>query len=308
MLVFSITAPKRAIVISIGIAAFVANIYTNQKGARMKKETKKAIRPPVKTHGGKWYLRNFVIENFPENYENYTYVEPMCAGGSVFLNKSKSQEEVINDIDQGMISVYKSLRDEPKEFIDRVKRIRYTERAFKMALNRAEEGFDDYVDYGVNEYMLRRMSRGGMKKAFAWSERLRGGKPGDVNAWETMLAELPVIAERVKNAIILNTSVFNLMRVWDEEDTLWYLDPPYMPSTRADGAADIYKHEMTVDDHITLLNLAKNARGKVMISGYSCPLYNRTLKGWKVKKKNIANNSGQGKTKERRVEVIWMNY
>lgn len=270
--------------------------------------SKKKIRPPVKTHGGKFYLCGWIIENFPENYQELTYCEPMCAGASVFLNKVPSGEEVINDIDKGLVSVYKSLRDEPKEFIDRLKKIKYTEKSFKMALAKSTEEFEDYIDRGVNEYMLRRMSRGGMKKAFAWSDRLRGGKPGDVNAWETMLEELPTIAERVKNTIILNKPVFDIMKVWDDEGTLMYLDPPYLHETRSDGACDVYKHEMTVEDHINLLNLAKNARSKVLISGYSAPLYNRALKGWKIKKKAVANHSGQTKTKEKRTEVLWMNY
>lgn len=274
----------------------------------MKKCKKKRLRPPVKTHGGKWYLAPWIVENFPANYEELTFVEPMCAGASVFLNKNPSREETINDLDKGLISVFKSLRDEPKEFIERLKRVRYTERAFKMALKKSEEGFEDYIDAGVNEYMLRRMSRGGMKKSFAWSERTRGGKPGDVNAWKTMIDELPAVAERLKNTIILNTSIFNVFKNWDEEDTLWYLDPPYLPDTREENSSKIYEHEMSVDDHIQLLNIIKNARGKVIISGYASPLYNRALKGWKVKKKNVPNNSGQGKTKERRLEVIWMNY
>lgn len=271
-------------------------------------KTKKKLRPPVKTHGGKFYLCNWIIENFPPDYEELTYVEPMCAGASVFLNKKPSKEEVINDIDKGLISVFKSLRDEPKEFIERLKRIRYTERAFKMAVTRAEQGFDDYLDHAVNEYMLRRMSRGGMKKAFAWSDRLRGGQPGDVNAWETMLEELPSISERVQKATMLNKSVFDVMKVWDEETTLFYLDPPYLHATRSEGATDVYQHEMTVEDHMNLLHLAKTTRGKVILSGYASPLYSRSLKGWRCKKKNVANNSGQGKTKERRLEVLWMNY
>lgn len=232
----------------------------------------------------------------------------MCAGASVFLNKEPSKEEVINDIDIGLISVYKALRDEPKEFVDRLKKVKYAEKYFKQALLQAESPFEDYIDHAINEYVLRRMSRGGMKKAFAWSERLRGGKPGDVNAWETMLDELPAISERVKNTIILNKSVFDIFKIWDEEDTLMYLDPPYLHETRSEGATDVYSHEMTIEDHIALLALAKSARSKVIISGYSAPLYNRALKGWKTKKKSVANHSGQSKTKEKRIEMLWMNY
>lgn len=269
---------------------------------------KKKLRPPVKTHGGKYYLTDFIISNFPENYKELTYCEPMCAGASVFLNKEPAVQEIINDIDRGIICVFKALRDEPKEFIDRIKKIKYTEKAFKTALDKTSGEFDDYIDQAVNEYMLRRMSRGGMKKAFAWSDRLRGGQPGDVNAWETMINELPQIVERVKSAIILNQPVFDVVKIWDEEDTLFYLDPPYLHETRSDGATSVYEHEMTVEDHIALLGFAKNARGKIIISGYSSPLYNRTLKEWNQKKKTMANHSGQSKVKEKRVEMIWMNY
>ena len=66
--------------------------------------------------------------------------------------------------------------------------------------------------------------------------------------------------------------------------------------------------ELTVEDHIHLLHLAKNARGKIVISGYPSPLYNRTLKNWRCKKKNVANHSSQAKVKERRIECLWMNY
>lgn len=274
----------------------------------MTKATKTHIRPAIKIHGGKYYLSDFVVSHFPEGYEGLTYCEPMCGGASVFLNKERSTNEVISDIDLGLVRIYKSLRDEPKEFVDRLKRLKYNEQTFAAAAERAGSEFADYLDHAVNEYTLRRMSRGGMKKAFAWSERQRGGQPGDVNAWETMLRLLPRIAERMKDTTILNESVFEVIKFWDDESTLIYLDPPYMPETRAEGSTQVYEHELTVEDHIDLLTLAKGCKGKVLISGYASPLYNRMLKGWKVRKKEMPNHAGQSKKKERRVEVLWMNY
>lgn len=269
---------------------------------------KKRIRPPVKTHGGKWYLKDFVISHFPENYEQMTYVEPFCAGASVFLNKKPSVVEVISDIDDGVVAVFKALRDEPREFINRVKRTTYSERAFKIALNKSEQAFDDYFEQAINEYILRRMSRGGLKKAFAWSDRMRGGKPGDINAWETMLEQLSIISERIQQATIVCKDFTEVLKAWDEENTLFYLDPPYLHSTRSEGSTELYEHELTVEDHMNMIHLAKNARGKVIISGYSSPLYNRSLKNWKCKKKTVANHSSQAKNKERRIECLWFNY
>lgn len=269
---------------------------------------KKKLRPPVKIHGGKYYLSKWILEHFPKGYAEMKYCEPFCGGASVFLNKQSSSEEVIADVDKGIVAIFKALRDEPTEFISRIKRCKYKESTFRKALRRIQKGFDDYIDQAVSEYIVRRMSRGGLKQAFAWSDRMRGGKPGDVNAWETMIEQLPIISERLEGVSILNESFDSVFKVWDEEDTLTYFDPPYLPQTRSEGSQEVYEFELSVDDHVNLLNMIKNARGKVIISGYSSPLYRTHLKDWKCKKRDIANHSGQGKNKQRRIECIWMNY
>jgi len=266
------------------------------------------LRPIIKTHGGKFYLSTWIIDQFPENYEELDYCEPFCSGASVFLNKLPSEEETISDVDRGVICIFKALRDEPKEFIGRIRRIKYTENTFKRALRVSQTEIKDYVDKAVNEYVLRRMSRGGMKKAFAWSDRMRGGQPGDVNAWQTMYKQLPLIANRVKNTTILCTSFKDVVKIWDDENMLIYLDPPYLPSTRSEGSRSVYDHEMSVDDHIAMLNFAKSARAKILISGYASPLYNRHLSEWKCIRKDMPNHSSQSKKKDRRIEYLWRNY
>lgn len=266
----------------------------------------KKLRPPVKTHGGKFPLCTWIIDHFPADYQNLTYCELCCGGASVMLNKAPSTEEVINDRDKGVVSIFKSLRDEPKEFIDRVKKIPYTLDVFESAQEDSKANIADYLDRAINEYVLRRMSRGGMKKTFAWSDRKRGGKPGDVNAWETMPRQLTLIADRVKRAIILNQEFKEVAKIWDDEHALVYLDPPYLPETRT--ASDVYDNEMSVDDHIGLLNYARDGRSKIVISGYASPLYNKHLKEWRSEKKEVPNHAGQGRNKERRTECIWMNY
>jgi DNA adenine methylase len=59
-----------------------------------------------------------------------------------------------------------------------------------------------------------------------------------------------------------------------------YLDPPYLMETRR-SQLEIYKHEMTVEQHIDLLSII-SARPdlKIMISHYPCDLYDTMLAGW----------------------------
>src|SRR3989304_7743689 len=108
------------------------------------------LRPVIKTHGGKYYLANWIIENFPEDYQQMTYCEPYLGGGSVFLNKDPSKEEIINDNDKKIASIFKALRDEPGEIVGRIKRTKYKEETFEKALKTNKGTFEDYIEEAIN--------------------------------------------------------------------------------------------------------------------------------------------------------------
>ena len=280
------------------IAPSVSRLSTS--GRKMK------LRPPVKIHGGKYYLSEWIIQHFPENYTELDFLEAYTGGGSVLINKAKSRMEVLNDIEEDLIQIYRALRDEPGMFIGRLKRVKYCESTFDRALKKQDGKWGDYMDQAVNEFILRRMSRGGMKKSFAWSDRTRGGQPGDVNAWNTIIKMLPLIAERLAHVHILNQPALETLKVFNNDDALVYVDPPYLPDART--ANDIYAYEMSTEDHIKLSNILNSFNGKVVLSGYPSKLYRRLYEGWKCVKKKVANHSSQTKKKARRTEAIWMNY
>lgn len=264
------------------------------------------IRPPIKTHGGKFYLCDWIISLFPENYEKLIYVEPYLGGGSVFLNKNpgKSSAEFINDLDLGVVAIFRTLQNKPDEFIKRLKGLTYSEDTFEMA--KLCRGLGD-LELAINEFTLRRMSRGGLKKDFAWSERLRGGKPGDINAWETAIEQLPLVAARVKNHCVLSGRALNIIKnVGHTKRTLLYLDPPYLAETRQTLTA--YEHEMHKIDHIELAEVLWSLKGKWLISGYESELYKELYKDAVCFKKEITNHSSQQKVKKKKIECVWRNF
>lgn len=267
----------------------------------------KTIRPVFKCHGGKFYLAQWIISHFPANYAEMTYLEPYCGGANVLLNKQKSSIEVINDLDDNIVRIYQALRDEPKEFIRRLNLCKYCEKTFERAAKKAKTAeFDDYLDQAVNEFIVRRMSRGGLKKAFAWSNRLRGGQPGDVNAWETALKGLPDLAERLKEVYAFSKPAIEVMKTFNQPDAFVYCDPPYLHETRV--SKTVYSSEMTTDDHIELAHMLNSWNGKAMLSGYMSPLYRRLYRDWNIEKKKISNHSSQQKSKEKKVEILWKNF
>jgi DNA adenine methylase len=261
----------------------------------------KKIRPVFKVHGGKYYISDFVIAHFPQNF--HKYVEGCGGAASVLLNKPQSLIEVYNDADPAIANIFHHLKENPEAFLALIQGIEYAEASFDNAKIHCHE---PGLIGAVSELVVRRMSRGGLRKAFSWSERLRGGRPGDLNAWETYKEHLPLIINRLHNVQVENKPVAELIAAHDAPDTFFYVDPPYLPSTRQSN--NVYSVEMTEEQHIELLKIANDIQGRILISGYPSPLYEKYLKGWKMNCRPIANHSSQSKQKEKRIEVLWMNY
>lgn len=267
----------------------------------MKCATRK-LRPAVKWHGGKTYLARRIIALFPEHD---TYVEPFAGGLSVLLNKPSGLEECASDLNRGLIRTYRAIQDYPSAVIEGLRSVQYDAETFKAACYAVEHPTEDGVDWAVNFIIKNRFSRGGLGKDFAWSDRLRGGQPGDVNAWKTIVDDLPLIAHRLKGVRLLNCPAASVVRDWDHPTTLIYCDPPYCHDTRT--VSKVYDHEMDIEDHADFLKEISRSSSMVFLSGYRNRLYDTVLNYWKRYDFDMPNHSGQGKTKQRRVECVWTN-
>jgi DNA adenine methylase len=269
----------------------------------MKTATRK-LRPPIKRHGGKAYLARRIIARMPPHR---TYSEPFLGGGSVLLNKPPAEREVAGDVDGPLIDLWRAIQEGPP-FLTRVDGLSNNEATFADA-TRWLASSDRHVR-ALGFLVRSRFSRGGLGLDFAWSERLRGKRrpggpiPGDVNAWETIQAELPRIAERVAHVEFHCRPALELIRDYDGPDTLFYVDPPYPHATRT--ARDTYDHEMTTAEHVELLKVLKACRGAVLLSGYRSGLYDAALAGWRRHEFDMPNHSGQGQAKQRRTECLWV--
>jgi DNA adenine methylase len=259
--------------------------------------TARKLRPLVKTHGGKYYTARRIIALFPPHR---LYMEPFAGGLSVLLNKPRAPVEVAGDLNGDLINVYRVLQDHTAELLARVKALDYYKATFDAATGRPT----DAVDATVRFLVRNRMSRDGLSSCFSWSERLRGGRPGDLNAWETIKTELPRLADRLAGVDLRHAPAIDIIREYDGVDTVHYLDPPYLPETRT--ARDVYRHEMTREQHEELLEVLVVCRGAVVLSGYASPLYDGRLAGWERVTFDMPNHAGQGKTKQRRMEIVWI--
>jgi DNA adenine methylase len=266
----------------------------------MRLELRQKVRPAVKWHGGKAYLARRMVSMLPAHG---TYVEPFAGGLSVLLNKRRTEMEIAGDLNADLMGFYTCLRDRPDDLIKRLRSITYERESFEWACTASEES--EPIEAAVRFLVKNRFSRGGLGRNFVWSERQRGKQPGDLNAWETILDELPVIAGRLQGVHLLCRDALELIERLDSPETLFYLDPPYVHRSRS--VPNAYRHEMSDEDHRRLLERITSLRGKVVLSGYANSIYDESLGSWKRHEFDMPNHAGQNKTKERRVEVVWMN-
>jgi DNA adenine methylase len=264
------------------------------------------LRSPLKWHGGKSYLARRIIALIPPTR---AFAEHFAGGMSVGLNLDPLPSHLANDVDPDLMNFWGQLqRSSRGGLLDAIRALDYSRVTFDRALDSLSRGRGlPAASRALAFLVTKRMSRGALGKEFAWSDRLRGGQPGDLNAWETMVEGLPRVVERLATIRLTCLDALESIRAADDEhgpDVVHYCDPPYLLATRTHRGA--YAREMTDDQHAELLRVLRDVRGPVLLSGYRSPLYDAELAGWHRVEWSRPNDSGQGRTKGRRVECLWM--
>ena len=120
--------------------------------------------------------------------------------------------------------------------------------------------------------------------------------------WNNLSTRINEVTQRLRMVQIDNVSAISIIKKFNYDNVLMYLDPPYVMGTRRYQKGQ-YKHEMTNADHVELLQTVKESKAKIIISGYASKLYDSELHLWN--RRELTSNDNKGKAT---VEVVWMNY
>jgi DNA adenine methylase len=261
------------------------------------------LRPPVKLHGGKFYLCQRILDYFPAHH---TYLEPFGGAASVLLNKQPSPVEVYNDLDHRVTRLFRVLRDHGDELHRRLSLTPYSEIEFQCA----QEETADEIERARRDFIRWRLSLGGRGDSFSFTlHRVRRGMADVVSGYLSMIDEqLPLIVQRLRTVEILCRPAIEVLRCWDSAETLVYADPPYLPSTRHEGSRSVYGREMTDEDHRRLAQVLRSCKAKVVLSGYPSALYDELYGDWRIVQFDMANHAAGGRSKTRKTETLWLNW
>ena len=237
------------------------------------------------------------------------YVEPYAGGLAVLLQKNPNGvSEVVGDLNKELSNFWKVLQQEDgfADFRRRVEARPFSEVEWGEAESRRVPRHDCDVEAAVAFFIRCRQSRAGAFQDFATISRNRTRRQMNeqVSAWMTCVEGLPAVAARLRRVVVLNQPALDVIRSQDGPNTLFYLDPPYLPSTRASNG--IYEHDMTEDDHREMLAVIRECRGKVILSGYPSALYDDELAGWNRVVFPTRNSAAGGKKKREMLETVWI--
>lgn len=275
------------------------------------------MRSPIHWFGGKGHMAKHIVPLLPPAH---TYAECFGGGASVLFAKPKSPVEVYNDLDSGLVNMFRCLRDPVKAraMKEQLELWPYSREEYSFARDNYQTEPDE-VKRAVLFFVLARQSFGGnFAKSFGTDvTHSNRGMSGTVNNWLQGIEGLPQVTKRILAVQIENADFRVILDRYDTPNTLFYCDPPYLAETRRAGE---YAHEMTREDHIELLELLKTRKGKVVLSGYPSELYNDlTQNGWErrdfetvchaVGKTRASGLQGIGKISEtqKRTECVWFS-
>lgn len=253
------------------------------------------MKPLLKYPGGKWRISKWIIDHFPEHK---VYLEPFFGSGAVFFNKQPSYIETVNDIDGNIVNLFRVCRDFPKQLATVINLTPFARDEFIFCY---EMKVDDPIERARRTIVRYHQSFGTSNSSRnSWRNVQTYGGPRCATMWNYLPQAVIECCERIKEAQIENTDALELIKRYDDENTLIYCDPPYLPNLRK---KNMYALEMDENQHRALLEVICKSKSKIIISGYDSQLYNDKLAGWNSD--TIETTAQMGL---HRVEKIWFNY
>lgn len=224
------------------------------------------------------------------------------------LNRTPSLVETYNDIDGEVVNFFKVLRNHHTKLVRLISLTPFSREEFFLALAPNDKSISD-LERARRFFIRARQARTGLAQTASlgrWANcknTSRAGMSGVVSRWLGSVEKLPKIAERFLRVQIENRPAIDVIRLYDNEKTLFYCDPPYPHEVRGDTKA--YGFEMSNQEHRELAEVLQKIKGKAAVSGYRCDLLYSLYNDWN---RHDAPPKQAHSIKKLRQEALWTNY
>ena len=258
-------------------------------------------------YGGKFSHLNWLLPLLPECHH---YCEPFGGSAAVLINRAPSPVETYNDMDGEVVNFFRVLRDKQQdELVQKIALTPFSREEFFLAVEKNGAPPVSDLERARLFYIRARQARTGLAQTASlgrWANcknTSRAGMSGVVSRWLGGVEHLPEIAMRLLRVQIENRPAIDVIKLYDDEKTLFYCDPPYPHGARGDSKA--YGFEMSDEEHRELASILSACRGSVAVSGYRCSLMEELYSGWRRVDAPVKRCHS---VKKARREALWVNY
>lgn len=243
--------------------------------------------------GGKNRLANTIIDLFPPHR---TYLEAFAGGASVFFRKEPSTVEVLNDKSGDVVTLFRVCQLHHEELI-RYMRFMVSSRGWFDLLRKTDPtGLTDIQRAARFIYT--------QKNAYAGLVRNPHYKTSVVQPSGFNIERLPAIIEethhRLARVQIENLPYEEVLRRYDSNDMLCFLDPPYY-------GRKLYNFNFEHEDFVVLAERLKGLKGKFILSLNDLPEVRKLFGKFKFREVDL-HYTAQKKPGKRYKELLITNF
>lgn len=243
--------------------------------------------------GGKKALRGKIVEQFPEEGTYGRYIEVFGGAGWVlFSSDIHAKMEVYNDIDGSLVNLFRCIKYHPDAVQSELQYILVSREQFYDAREQiGVRGMTD-IQKAARFFIL-------IKESFGADIRSFGLSPCNMYKAKEYLSE---ISRRLNRVVIENLDFQKILKNYDKNDALFYLDPPYY------GTERYYSERFAPEDHIRLKEALGMVKGRFVLSYNDCEYIRELYKGYHIVAVERMYNLLQEKKKPKYKELIIKNY
>lgn len=224
----------------------------------------KMVNSPFKWVGGKSRLRKYIIPLIPEHT---CFVDLFAGAGWVLFGKVSSSVEVLNDLDEDLITFFRVVKYKPEELIASFEWEMVARSEFERLASLNPKELTD-VQRAHRFYYLIMAGWGGELAYPRFQTSTNDGGHGNrlFGAIKTLRSRIEPIHKRLSTVIIENLSWQSCFARYDSSRTVFYVDPPY-PENGCNYAHNMREWEA----HHKLYSTLKQSKSRWIVSSYDIP-------------------------------------
>lgn len=243
--------------------------------------------------GGKRILRKKIVEQFPTPKTYHRYIEVFeGAGWVLFFAEKHANLEVYNDVNGQLVNLFRCIKYHSKTVQEELQFILMSREQFFDAKSQVDiRGMTD-IQRAARFFIL-------IKESFGASASTFGLKSRDIEKAKDYLS---IISKRLNQVVIENLDFQAILKTYDKEDALFYLDPPYYQVEK------YYSEQFFTDDHVRLKIALDKIKGKFVLSYNDCEYIRNLYKEYTILAVERENNLSQAEKKPSYKELIIKNF